>query len=358
MNPGSGGETKAHWTKAELAGPDWLLAGFDEERELFQFARVSRGTYRDSAFLDHRIEPMPEQVITVTRTEVDAVLHELQPCPAGYIFHTAFCASTLLASCLDHPARTLVLREPMVLTHLARRVRDSGSGEMRGLHRLTTRVIRLLDRGYPPERVLIKPSNFANSLASGILNGVPPGVGSHKFVVLSNGLRNLLVSILKKPDEARNLMPVFLRSLLRDSDYAQRVDLPPLDSLDLLQQSVVFWHCQRHFFQRVLCALDDVRVLPVSMESFLQQPLQTLVTINGFLGLGLDPELIAGTVTGGAFRRHSKAGTVYGPEQQKREANAVAKRHGAEIERALTWAKPLLRSLPVEPFSGLEETSV
>lgn len=357
MIPGSGGESKARWTKAELASPDWFLAGFDAERELFQFARVSRQTYHESSFLDHRIEPMPEQVITVAGADVDAVLQEFQPPPAAYIFHTAFCGSTLLASCLDHPAHTLVLREPMVLTHLGRRVRDTRSGGTSGLHRLVNRVAGLLDRSYPPERVLIKPSNFANSLVSGLLDGAVPGAGSRKCVALSNGLRNLLVSILKKPDEARNLMPIFLRSLLQDSDYARRVDLPPLDSLDLLQQSVVFWHCQRHYFQDVLRVREDRRVLPVSMESFLQEPLQNLVTINGFLGLGLDPDLIAGAVASGAFRRHSKAGTVYGPDQQKREADAVAKRHGAEIERVLAWARPMLRRLPVEPFSGLEETS-
>ncbi|MGH8035482.1 MAG: hypothetical protein ACREO9_09665, partial [Lysobacterales bacterium] len=109
--------------KLDLANPDWLLAGFDEQHELFQFAKVSRQTYFSSSFLDHRIVPMPEQVLTATGAEVDAVLRGRKHPPGAMIFHTAFCASTLLASCLDHPSRTLVLREPMVLTHLARRVR-------------------------------------------------------------------------------------------------------------------------------------------------------------------------------------------------------------------------------------------
>ncbi len=150
-------------------------------------------------------------------------------------------------------------------------------------------------------------------------------------------------------------MPVFLQALLRDSDYLERAGLPPVESLDLLQQSAVFWHCQRHFFQCIQCPSGIRQLLPVSMETFLIRPLDTLLSINEFLQLGMSEALLTEVVQRGAFRQHSKTGAGYGPEQQHLEAQAIAQRHDAEIRRTLKWAAPLLRAMPVEPFSDDEE---
>ena len=339
----------------DLTSPDWLLAGFDQGRELFQFARVSRQTYRDSSFLDHRIKPMPERVTTATGIEVDLTLAKLGRRPAAYIFHTAFCASTLLALCLDHPGRTLVLREPKVLAHLGALQRDTPSAGSVEMARLKQRVFGLLNRSYGVEAVVIKPSNFANSLLRDVLHEGSTTGDQHQCLMLSNGLRNLLISMLKNESEARERMPVFLQALLRDSDYLERAGLPPLESLDLLQQSAVFWHCQRHFFQCIKSLSGTRQLLPLSMETFLLRPLETLVAINEFLQLGLSAELLIEVVGRGAFRHHSKTSAGYGPEQQRLEAEAIAQRHDAEIRRTLKWAGPLLRAIPVEPFSEDEE---
>ena len=338
-----------------LTSPDWLLAGFDEGRELFQFARVSRQTYRDSSFLDHRIKPLPERVATATGSEVDLTLGKLAGRRAAYVFHTAFCASTLLALCLDHPGRTLVLREPKVLARLGALLRDTPSSGSVQMGLLKQRVFGLLDRSYAGEAVVIKPSNFANSLVQDVLDERSGAGAQHQCLLLSNGLRNLIISILKNEPEARERMPVFLEALLRDSDYLEHAGLPPVESLDLLQQSAVFWHCQRHFFQCIKCPSGTRQLLPVSMETFLVRPLDTLVAINEFLQLGLSEELLIEVVERGEFRRHSKTGAGYGPEQQLLEAQAIAQRHDAEICRTLKWAAPLLRAMPVEPFSDDEE---
>jgi len=339
----------------DLASPDWLLAGFDDARERFQFARVSRQTYCDSSFLDHRIKNMPERESSATGGEVDLLLALRSGRPAAYVFHTAFCASTLLAFCLDQPTRTLVLREPKVLVQLGGLRRDATSVDPAQLRRLLQRVFALLSRSYAGESVVVKPSNFANSLLRDILEQRSAVGEQHHCLILSSGLRSLLISILKNAEEARERMPAFLAALLRDSDYLARVDLPPVESMDLLQQSVVFWHCQRHFVQGINRAFPAGRMLPVSMETFLRRPLETLIVIDDFLQLRLGEDHLIEVVERGAFRQHSKTGASYSLEQQRREGDAVAHRHKDEIHHALEWAKALLRAVPVEPFSADEE---
>ncbi|MGB5809377.1 MAG: hypothetical protein WBG86_02530 [Polyangiales bacterium] len=162
-------ETGAVTTRS-LLSPDWMLAGFEPSGNTFQFVQVDRRTYQKSSFLDHRIQPIPTRVVSVTASQVDEMLDAAEPNPAGCIFHTAFCASTLLAFCFDHPSCTLVLREPLVLAHLASRLRGLSGVQDSEFELLAKRVFAVLDRSYRGEQVVVKPSNFANALIPSWMN--------------------------------------------------------------------------------------------------------------------------------------------------------------------------------------------
>jgi hypothetical protein len=242
----------------------------------------------------------------------------------------------------------------MVLSRLASYNRElaSADGVLPAL--LRQRVLGLLERSYDAESVIVKPSNIANALIPGILQTLPGQPAQRRCVLVSCSLYNLLVSILKKSEEARGLLPRFLAALLKDSNYLQHVQLPPLESLDLLQQSAVFWHCQRYQFSTIRAEFGAQQVLPLSMEFFLREPLQALTAINDFLDLGLDVTELETTVTAGAFLQHAKAGTRYGPRQRQEEAEQVAGRYGREIKSTLAWMQPMLRTIPVKPFDAVE----
>jgi hypothetical protein len=348
--------------------PDWLLAGFDVAADRFQLAHVSRQTYRDSAFLDHRIKPLPSETMSLNGTQVDALLKHSRLAQSAWIFHTGFCCSTLLASCLDHPGSTLVLREPLVLSRLAHAKRTASGKHAVGQQTasfeiLTERVIGLCERNYAGESLLIKPSNFANNLIGDCLPSKPPQP-QRKAILMSSSLDALLVSILKKSTEAEASLSGFLQALLQDSDYLEAAGLlsmgltdgpSAMDKLTLLQQSVVFWHCQRHLLQQRLAAAGNDWFMPLSMERFLAEPEAALADVSRFLGLGLSVENIQQTVESGAFRRHSKqAVTDYGPDFYRREQQQIREHFAQEISEVLSWAGPLLQRLPVEPFDDFE----
>lgn len=335
----------------DIAQPDWLLAGFDAARDLFHFARIDRATYTRSSFLDHRIEPMPSRTGTLTGPEVDEALAPIDLRPASYLFHTAFCCSTLLASCLDHESRTLVLKEPLVLSHLANWKRTLGEADAGQWTALSARVFDLTDRGYAGEAVIVKPSNFANALMPELLGAYP----ERRFILMSCSLRSLLLSILKKRDEAMTTLPSFLAALLQDSDYLEHVQLPAPDAMDLLQQSVVFWHCQRHHFQVIRARYGAGRCMAVTMEEFLAQPLPVLESICGFLELDVATRAIRQTVESGAFIRHSKLqGVEYNQEQRRSEAREIALRYESDLSRVMAWARPLFDAIPVAPLTEAE----
>ena len=90
------------------------------------------------------------------------------PQPDRFIFHIAFCGSTLLSRLLDVPGRALVLREPNCLVDLANQ-RAALDGEERSDPRFTPALLAiralLRRRWQAGEAIIVKPSNWINNLA-------------------------------------------------------------------------------------------------------------------------------------------------------------------------------------------------
>lgn len=343
----------------ELKSPDWLLAGFDLQNDRYHLARVDRETYHGSTFLDHRIQPLPAETSSLSGVEIDALLPATAIIQASWIFHTGFCGSTLLANCLDHPGTTLVLREPLVLSRLAQRLRDSSDPDSPAMHHLIRRVIGLCERSYPGDACIIKPSNFANALVPRLLlPDEQSGRPTRKAILMSCSLDALLLSILKKKAEAESSLPDFLRALLQDSDYLEHADVPDPAGLDLLQQSVLFWHCQRYFLQQQLTQVQPGRLMTLSMERFLAEPETVLNAASEFLGLGLSQQFIEQTIASGAFRKHSKQSSAgFGPADYKLEQQATLARFADELAQVKVWAKPVLSRLPISALDIFEEAT-
>lgn len=84
------------------------------------------------------------------------------PGPDRMIFHMAFCGSTLLATLLDQPGRSFVLREPNILVDLANGL---AAGRREPVLAALPLVRDLLRRRWSEqERVVVKPSNWMNPL--------------------------------------------------------------------------------------------------------------------------------------------------------------------------------------------------
>jgi hypothetical protein len=349
----------AEWLQpGDLHSPDWLLAGFDTASGVYHFAAVDRETYSESPFLDHRMRPVPQRLAQARVVEVDQWLAGSATAasrPCTWVLHTAFCASTLLASCLDWPGRSLALKEPLVLSRLAQDRRRSQLGpagpvQEPGWVGHARRVLALSERSYGAEQALVKPSNFANALVPELLG---TGSAHRRFILISSSLQELLVSVLKKSDEAEQLMPGFLSALLQDSDYLERLGPLDVQRLDLLQQSTVFWHCQRHQLDRLRTVVPENRLLRMTMRRFFDDPAGQIDAAARFARLGLAKDEVGHIVRDKVLSRHAKEkGSTYSPRQHREDAQRLADQHRLELERTLDWAQDLFERLPPPAFPG------
>lgn len=347
----------AEWLQSDdLVSPDWLLAGFDAAQGVYHFAAVDRETYSGSPFLDHRIRPVPTRLAQAEAGQVQQWFDDSAGSrPCTWILHTAFCASTLLASCLDVPGQSLALKEPLVLSRLAqdrRRLQRGPGGPVQdpGWTDHAERVMALSERSYGEERALVKPSNFANALAPELLG---PRGAHRRLILLSSGLEELLVSVLKKSEEAEQLMPGFLSALLQDSDYLARVGPLDVGKLNLLQQSAVFWHCQRHQMGRLMATVATDRVMPMTMRQFFDDPLDRIRAAADFAGIDLTENAVAAIVQEKVHSRHAKdRGSAYSPRQHRADAQRIAGQYRSDLDHALAWARALFERSPAPAFPG------
>ena len=95
-----------------LATPDFFPMQIDVKRNTILFALMSRGTFRQSSFLDRRIV---RAGATTLMAEIPKLATRQPVQPMQFILHVAFCGSTLLARYLETLPHCLVLKEPGVL---------------------------------------------------------------------------------------------------------------------------------------------------------------------------------------------------------------------------------------------------
>ena len=103
---------------ALAADPHWLPHAFDPARQNLTFAKLPRARLAANAFLADIARETGYETVEVPL----AALASAVPAPSApvtFIFHTAFCRSTLLARALEQPGISTGLSEPGIIASLA-----------------------------------------------------------------------------------------------------------------------------------------------------------------------------------------------------------------------------------------------
>lgn len=130
------------------------------ERRAF-FVKMTADSYRQSVFLDPA-RMKGSCVIETTLDELAKIADKLRWRESIYIFHTAFCGSTLMAQALEANYHCLPLKEPECLGNVLVYMRGQAGED--GLVWLD-RCMRLLARTYSEQEIaVVKVNDYVNPL--------------------------------------------------------------------------------------------------------------------------------------------------------------------------------------------------
>ena len=314
-----------------IRSPLWLAHRFDETRRAFQLRHVPRARHSAVPFLtDQHLgqEPAP---LVVSDAEVAAALAGAAAAPLHFIFHSAYCASTMLVRLFDQPGASMGLSEPQLLNDMVGWRRRGADVPSHG--RAMARSLALLARPFAPgEAVVVKPSNILASLAPAILALRP----SARAVLLHAPLGDFLLSVARKGLWCRLWCRELLEGYLQEGfvelgfgphDYFRQSDL---------QVAAVGWLAQQAAFARI-SERFGARVVTLDSRQLTRAPAATAAAVAAHFGIeGLSE---ADFARHPALARDSKSGAAFGPGQRDHDLAAAEAAYGDEIAQVAGWAE-------------------
>ncbi len=326
-----------------LADPGCFPSSYDAGRACFELRRADRVALSAAPFLDQRFTAARP---VVGRLPLAGLLAPEPPTPPLYVFHTAFCCSTLLCRCLDHPGLCLTLKDSGLVMDLANALRTAGdpAGARRAREALIQGV-RLLARPHSPgERVLIKPPNAA-AVAHGPLLEAAPG---SRAVLLFSSLRSFMVSILKKGEQGRAFVRTLYNIFTLDGTGLAAIPSRQAMTFTDMQVMALVWRHQMESYAGLLERYGRARLTVLDCERLLDDPAATLKLLRGRLVLDLPDAAIDATVAGEVLRRNAKfEGSDYDARARREEAAEVEAAWAADLDRIVGWAGNVVLDRPL-----------
>jgi hypothetical protein len=320
-------------THAEiLADGAWLAHRYQCNTDEIHFVQVTRGKRRAATFLTDEYLGDNNLVIKIPRNE--AMAHAPPAAPLQFIFHSAFCGSTLLAQALEMAGVASSLKEPAILNDLIG-IAHRGELPPSVLGERLDNFLHLLARPLAEgENVILKPSNVVNAFLTAVLSA---SQDSHALLLYAP-LESYIKSIVKKGIDGR----LWVRDLLvkqrsddlinlgfKDQDYVRLTDI---------QVAAVGWLSQHAMFHRVANQFGPQRIATLDSETLFNRPYDALLQLARHFGLNLSESDVREIVTGPAFNFHSKTGLEFSALLRAKEYDDAFNIHEDEIMKVLYWS--------------------
>ena len=323
----------------------WLPLRLDAASNSVVFVQADRDAHRAATFLDDQLLRQSNDKRQLGLSEITPALAALPDSECHFIFHSAFCCSTLLARALDLPGKSMGLKEPLVLNDLVQVAMAEGTAT--ATRSQLEPILALLARPFAAgEKVIVKPSNVANPLIEPILEVRP----ATRALFLSSELPDFLRSVAKKGLWGRiwarktlaglNRLPQ-LQSGFSDAERWEHSDL---------QVAALVWLDHRAQFSRLLSRLPPDRAVSLDSADLLDDPARALGAVGDFFGLGLSPDQVAAIANGPVFASNAKRqDEEFDAGRRRDEHAAIGGVLAEEIEMVAKWARS------VAEFAGIPE---
>ncbi len=313
--------------------PEWLAHRYDPGHDAFHFRRVPREARAVVPFLTDLHLGDEAAPAVLRRSDCHNAAPNV-PAPVHFLFHSAYCASTMLAQALDQPGIATSLSEPVLLNDMVGWRRRGANPRDHG--QVMDDALAMLGRGFVAgEAVVIKPSNIFNPLARGALMLRPDA----RAILLHAPLRPFLLSVARKGMWCRLWCRELLEGYLADGfvqlgfearDYFRQSDL---------QVAAVGWLAQQQAFGALLDWAPD-RIASLDSEVLTGDPVAAVGAAMDHLGLTRDRDAIADHP---ALARNSKSGAPFAAGERQRDLDTAAAAYGEEIDQVVGWAEAVAR---------------
>ena len=331
-----------------LANPAWFPARLDPRSGVLEFVRTVREDLARESFLDNRWDRAQLEQISVPLDELRLAYANSAVRPnLNFIWHTAFCCSTVISRALDKPDKNLSLKEPDVLTMLAdiKRATKNGGGLPAYLPQAVFAL--LARRSRPDETILLKPSNVANFLlpeAAQLTQG--------RALMLYSDCASFLVSVMDRGEERRaHVRRVFEKIAADQMSGSARWPIEKLFAMTDLQIAALSWHLQVSELASAMSSSWKDRAASLDCDAFLTAPTDALAAIDDFLGIGLGPEHVASAVEGTLLENDAKGQrqTTSSISKRRNKWNALDKQLRQEVESVVAWSYEAFKATAAEP---------
>lgn len=332
--------------------PEYFLNSLNLDTREAGFLELDADSLRRSTFLDHRVQTSTGRAIhaplVLLMETVQALKQSTATPPINYIFHSAFCCSTLISRCMDIAGSCCAIREPFVLTQLANYKRQSdryhfADAEWGGL--LDTALFLLAKSRAQGEAVLIKPTNAANNLAADLLGH--PHTGG--VLLLYSSLERFLASILRKGEAGRNFVRLLFSVIRGDSPRTANLNPAALTALTDLQAAAFVWYLHMDAYLRLLAQFPRANIRTLDCEVFLAQPEETLAKLGRLFAVNLGTSQLRELVNGPLLHRSSKNDAQdYDAAARDNEYRQVLQQYGEDIATVRRWSDGIRPEGPVE----------
>lgn len=319
-----------------VSDPLWLPHRYDPEFDAVHFLRLSRAEHRAMTFLiDAEVPVGVDKVVLDRRRAVSAAaagrLH--------FIFHSAYCCSTLLCRALDVEGKSMSLKEPLILNDIVGWRRRGGAPRLVAevLDGVSTLMAQPFASG---EAVVVKPSNIVNGLATGLL----AMRAASNAIVLYAPLRVYLASIAKKGMWGRLWVREFFIAALKDGlidlGFTEEQYMGQTD----LQIAAVGWLAQQSMFTQLIQRFGPDRIKALDSETLVGEPQNSLRRVADLFDLGLRSFDVERIAKGPAFSRHSKSDVGFDRASRIAEHDDSIANHTDEIEKVAIWTEEVARA--------------
>lgn len=318
-------------TPAALAAdPHWLPHAFDPARQSLTMRKLPRERLAGTAFL---ADIAQESGYDTAELPLSA-LGPLTPDPAvpvTFIFHTAFCRSTLLVRALEHPGISTGLSEPGIIASLA----GAGAAGQGALAPVAALLARPWGAG---EAVFIKPTNHANMLAPALMRAVPHARG----VLMSNPLPSFLAAVVRKGMMGRRWGRQLYLEMMSYAGMDLGMDGREQFLMTDLQATGLAWFLNQRFLAAMVQNFG-ARVRVLDGDAFGRDPAATLAAVYRFAGQAVSPGQIAAIASGPVFARDAKTGEDYAVKSARDEAATRSSVTDDEIAKVGEWVGMIAR---------------